>query len=628
MTEPWEGAPKPPRRWQAEALPLVLAAIDRGSRGVVSAFMGGGKSILAAEVVHQRLSTLGPDEVMVVGAPRRKLVRQLARTVSQRCGGLNVGAFYTDAKDADCRVVVACYASATNLSQAIAAQGRRVALLVADEAHQTEAETVLEAFEALQPAAAVGFTATPFRASDRERLSLWDEVVYTYTYADGLADGVVAPYVVVNWDGSGDGADVDRICLDQIRGHGQGPGIASALSIEDAEAFAAYLSARGVAASAIHSQLRLAEQEQLLRQLQTGALRCLVHVALLAEGIDLPWLRWICLRRPVGSKVRFVQELGRVLRAHPGKEAAVVMDPHDLLGRHGIHHPERLADALLDDDPEAHLEGGTEGDGERDSRLQMPAAVAVGGIVVYLRGIERGLEAAGLPPRPRLHSEHWHDDRPSDKQVDLMVRSAWAADYLPPPHRAAVQRLASPAVAGQLSKLAASELITVLMSIRDAWKAWKARDDTDRFALPPLDLPEVPVDELQHVTAASFRAPRRVAVGRVTNEHPEPSRRWLEGLPKDHRSMASTLFGKAIRDDGATEPRQVCRAVYRRISERLKDEDNVKLLQIRVELVEQLQLALAFAVDRLRWDALSDDERERIKAEAAKRFRRPSGAGS
>jgi hypothetical protein len=59
---------------------------------------------------------------------------------------------------------------------------------------------------------------------------------------------------------------------------------------------------------------------------------------MLQEGVDLPWLRWLCLRRPAASRVRFAQEVGRVLRAAPGKAEAVIFDPHDLFASHALSY--------------------------------------------------------------------------------------------------------------------------------------------------------------------------------------------------------------------------------------------------------------------------------------------------
>jgi hypothetical protein len=51
------------------------------------------------------------------------------------------------------------------------------------------------------------------------------------------------------------------------------------------------------------------------------------------EGVNLPWLSWICFRRETRSRVRFQQEFGRVLRVSPNKKIAYILDPLGLCFR-------------------------------------------------------------------------------------------------------------------------------------------------------------------------------------------------------------------------------------------------------------------------------------------------------
>ncbi len=618
LPEPWEGAARPPRAWQLDALPLVLDALDRRVNGVVSAFMGSGKSVLATEVLHQRLQVLGPDEVLVVGAPRRRLVRQLSATIAERCGADNVGSFFTDAKEADRRIVVACYASARNLAEALTEAGRTVALLLCDECHQTEADTVLEAFEALQPDRAVGFTATPFRSDSSETLSRFDEVLVRYTYADALRDGVVTSFEVVNWDGDGDG-EVDALCLEQIRSCTKGPGIVSALSIADAEDYADYLNANGVKAAAIHSRLPTAEQDKLISKLRRGRLRCLVHVALLAEGVDFPWLRWIALRRPVGSVVRFVQELGRVLRVHPGKTHATVIDPHDLLGIHGIARPAALGEALLGADPLDASEDDDEAAG-RDGR-EMPQATAVGGAARYLRRMQQALVVAGLPERPKFETANtgWHEHGATDRQVAMVQSNQWVADLLPDAHRDAVLGLCWGRAVRSMPKAAVSSLIELLITIKEPWKVWRDGPTYERgaqYKLPGADWPSVPASAVRRLAelGAQLSEPYR-SMRRGQPSWPAPSRDWLRKVPSAYRTWVSRVFGEQIRAGGMgtrLQPVQLCRLVGTELRRRM-DEPKGKRLARSGTVLDAMnchpQAVLAFAAERLEYAKMTKEQR-------------------
>lgn len=408
---PWEGAPRPPRAWQAEALPLVMQAIRDNRKGIVGVVTGGGKSILQAELVHlavPKAERLG--RCVVVVAPRQALVRQLSRTIGERVGHELVGCYFSRVKEADRLVVVCCAASLGRLEGVLAEAGRRCSLLIVDECHSSEARDLQAAIAAIDPLRVVGFTATPYRSDKRESLGLFDEVVYRYGYDEALRDGVLVPFVPINWDGEGE-PDTDRVVVDMIKAHGHGPGIVSALDIEDAEAHAVYLTANGIPARAIHSKQDEEERAVLLERLRVGELRALVHVALLAEGVDLPWLRWLALRRPTKARVRFVQELGRVLRvvshhepwaaddlARWGeKRHAMILDPHDALGALGLKHPDQLGKvAQIVEEEERRNEKA-----EREAQIRaIPGPVAVHELQAFAQLVLAELAKKGLAFKP------------------------------------------------------------------------------------------------------------------------------------------------------------------------------------------------------------------------------------
>ncbi len=560
--KPWARSSIQPRDWQRAALPKVLDAIDTGRRGVVSAFMGSGKSILLAEVVHQQRKILKSNEVIIVGAPRRRLVRQLAATIARRCGGRRcVGTYFTDEKQPHKRVIVCCYASAEKLAAVLEEQGRTVALLLCDEAHQTETDTLLAAHAALKPTAAVGFTATPFRASKAEKLSLFDDLIYAYTYVDALRDGVLVTFEVVNWDGTGDG-EIDALCAEQISAHAQGPGIVSALSIADAEAYAEYLVDCGIDAAAIHSKLDTEEQDELIEELRTGELQCLVHVALLCEGVDLPWLRWICMRRPVGSKVRFVQELGRVLRVHPGKDAALVLDPHDLMGRHGITHPAALSDAVVEDSTSEFEDADEDAEGKVPD---MPQAVAVGDVATYLRQILIGLMAGGVAVTPRFAGGAWHHDVPSVKQLDMLGWYGWLGRHLPGEHATALFDLTWRRVGALLTKAVVADLISVLLAIKadhDEWKRQPAHRRGD-YELPYIDL-DVPDIQIRRLVSIGMTVEQPRAENQIRHDvYPRASRAWLDRIPQDHQQAAIDAVAVVMEHYPDCTPHELCHAVGR-----------------------------------------------------------------
>ena len=377
-----------PRRWQSEAFDAAaghLAFI--GKPAVISAIMGSGKSVLIAELAAT--AKLARGEVVVVSTSSQHLVETLSRDIAARCGrARSVGVWYAERKRLG-DVIVSCMPSLRALAGALGKRNRVVALWIADEVHRVESPTVMRAHEVLRPWNSLGLTATAFRSCHKQTISLFDICIYRYGVQSALGDRVVVPWRIVNW-AAGD-AELDPACIDMIR-EAEGPGLVNAADIADACAFAGALTDAGLRAGAIHSRLNSRERARVLADLQSGKLRAVVHVNMLSEGANFPWLRWMLLRREVGARVRFIQEIGRLLRSHPGKSDAVFYDPHDLFGSFRLSYEEALGEA-----PEQPEEETPEEPAEVAERLRSaspPVALAL--IESVIRSLVVSAEAAGI----------------------------------------------------------------------------------------------------------------------------------------------------------------------------------------------------------------------------------------
>ena len=327
----WDGAEHAPRKWQREAVSAAIEFLLPGRAGVIQAVMGAGKSIVIAELCAS--ARLGSGETIVISTSSQRLVEQLSETVRGR--GLAVGKFYQYEQAAHRRIVVTTTASIGKLAARLDEIGRRCVLWIADEAHKTECDSVLLAAEGLRADRILGVTATPYRSLVTEELSIFTDIIYDYPPADALRDGVILPWKVLPWRGGQTSEDEAAIAMIAENMH-VGPGVCNAYSIEDAQTFAAQLRRAGIRAEAIHSRQDRATQATLLGELERGEQDLLVHVSMLQEGVDLPWLRWLCLRRAASSRVRFAQEVGRVLRVYPGKSVGYILDVHDLFAEKSL----------------------------------------------------------------------------------------------------------------------------------------------------------------------------------------------------------------------------------------------------------------------------------------------------
>lgn len=418
---PWHTT-RPPRRWQREALDALLADWRAGrDAGLISAIMGAGKTALICEICAVAVAW---GWTVVVSVPSSRLVSQTVAALRDRLG--ECGQWDQHRRERR-GVTVACVDSLPTLTGP-------VDLWLCDEAHGSESDVPLTWCAEVAPEWRVGLSATPFRSDERHALSLFRHVTYAYSAADAVADGVLVPWRLHHPTREG---EVDALCAEWVSRQ-TGPGIVSADTIADAEAFAAELGDAGVRAMAVHSRMPRAAVDARLDALRTGDLQALVHVALLVEGVDLPWLRWLCLRRKRGSRVAFAQEVGRVLRCAPGKAHADIYDPHDLFGLHSLSEPARLGDYLRPEKRErAEIERfdlidpltgeiiPAEAPSRERRRVRLASEAAS-----YIAQAAAALRAASLISPDPVSVRQWRAAPATDRQLNLLARMGKTARWM------------------------------------------------------------------------------------------------------------------------------------------------------------------------------------------------------
>jgi len=68
------------------------------------------------------------------------------------------------------------------------------------------------------------------------------------------------------------------------------------------------------------------ERQEILMKAQSGEIKHLISVSILMVGIDIPLYDYCAWLRPTESLILFIQGIGRILRLHPTKNKAVVLD--------------------------------------------------------------------------------------------------------------------------------------------------------------------------------------------------------------------------------------------------------------------------------------------------------------
>lgn len=324
--------------WQHEPEPALICAV-----------MGAGKTHFTGAICRAWFDTLAHRECVVILVPTENLVLQTAMEIrGEWLPPGKVGVFYGKEKEPG-PVTICTYKSATTLARRLAEMRWSVRFVLSDEAHQTENSLGHAALDCFPGAPLLGLSATPYRSRKKDSLQKFEKQLYRYGPEDGLRDGILVYFETHSAEVDFDSDDCDDVCVDMARqAVAYGPMVCNAVSIQDAEDFAARLTADGIPAKALSSRTqgnihtKGSDSWRIIDHLKRGKIQCVVYPTLLSEGINLPWLVSLLMRRKISSRVRFAQESGRVLRAAPGKDKAHIWDPHDLTNALSISYDAAL----------------------------------------------------------------------------------------------------------------------------------------------------------------------------------------------------------------------------------------------------------------------------------------------
>jgi len=400
------------RPWQAEAVDAALASWDDESV-VIQAVMGAGKSIVQATLAWQA------DDHVVVTVPTQVLATQMRDTIQSLEPRQTVGCWYADESDlwpvtVVCQMSLDSYEAAWREKYAHLSPART---WIADECHRTECDTVLDWLDDARIDRRVGFTATPWRAEESESISAFTKLAYQYTAQDAWRDGyVVRPQVQHPL-----GGDPDDVVIEWMKEHarsGRKSIVANAADIADCEAFALELQRRRIPNITVHSKSASGYGDA--RKWIAEGLGVVCYVDMLSEGFDAPGIQAMALRRPVGSRVRFAQEVGRGLRAAPDKDCCYMLDVYDLFSTHSIGWREALGEVQIDIVPALKLVHAVEASSWSSGgagKERLPHEL-LSPIRSWLRTTRVQLQFEGKVSL-RLESTHWRSDPVTGKQVSM-----------------------------------------------------------------------------------------------------------------------------------------------------------------------------------------------------------------
>lgn len=345
--------------FQARLLEEIEVARERGRhRNLLVSATGTGKTVMAAMDYARLRDRLDRGRLLFV-AHRTEILEQSLATYGHALRDRDFGELWVGGKRPKRWDHV--FASIQSLSRAELENfdSDHFDVVVVDEFHHAAAKSYQALLDHVAPQELLGLTATPERADGlpildwfdgriSAELRLWDAIdqhrLVPFEYF-GVHDGVDLTRVA--WK-RGRGYDVlgltnlytaddawARLVLNQLSKRVDDLGSMRALgfcvSVDHARFMARVFNEAGVASTAVWGDSPEDERREALDQLRRGDIHVLFSVDLFNEGVDLPRVDTLLLLRPTDSPTLFLQQLGRGLRRHAGKNSCLVLD---FVGRH------------------------------------------------------------------------------------------------------------------------------------------------------------------------------------------------------------------------------------------------------------------------------------------------------
>jgi hypothetical protein len=212
----------------------------------------------------------------------------------------------------------------------------RASLLIVDECHHYKAKTYQHVLQAYPTQAIVGLTATPERSDGKPLGDIFDALVVAANYSELVGGGQLVPCRVFRPSEALDtGLGQDPVQAYQTYTPGE-RAFCFAPSISLAEQWSQDFTAAGISAASITEKTPTAIRAERVKSFRSGRLTVLTNVYTLTEGIDVPEATTAILARGCSHVTPYLQMVGRVLRAAPGKPYATLLDLPGVSYQHGL----------------------------------------------------------------------------------------------------------------------------------------------------------------------------------------------------------------------------------------------------------------------------------------------------
>ncbi len=321
-------------------------------RALLISATGTGKTYAAAFAVRR----MAPSRVLFL-VHREQIARQAMASFQRVLGGPDedFGLLGGGVNQADRKYVFATVQTVMlHMNKRPELSRESFEVIIVDEVHRAGADGYQSVMAHFEPRFWLGMTGSPYRTDGVDIYELFDHnIVYEIRLQTALEHDLLCPFhyfgisdlSVLQNDLQAknlsrqqfallDGDEAARRVLEKSRYYGwSGPRVKALVFCSDvqrAEEMAAALNRQKARALAIAGDSSVSARMDAIRRLTQDAgadcLDYLVTVDIFNEGVDIPEVNQVILMRPTKSAIIFIQQLGRGLRKHPGKDFTVVLD--------------------------------------------------------------------------------------------------------------------------------------------------------------------------------------------------------------------------------------------------------------------------------------------------------------
>ncbi len=351
-----------PRPWQVEALESLNRIRDAGyRRALVAVATGMGKTWLAAFDALQFGEQQQRRPRVLIVAHRAHILAQAQAALSQvldpaffSAATAKTAWYIGERSDLTGELVVASIQKLSRPEGIERLSHEEFDYAVIDEVHHAHAPSYRRVLAKIQADFILGLTATPERTDGVDVASIFDDnLAHHATIGDGIAEESLVPFHYIGIKDTVDFRQVPwrngRFELEELerrvarsermdrlwttmQEHPAERTILFCCSRRHAVFVRDWLRSKGMTSAAVFSGGGDSCGESLQR-LRRGQLQTLCVVDMFNEGLDIPAVDRVVMLRPTESKVIFLQQLGRGLRASEGKSRLLVID---FVGNHRI----------------------------------------------------------------------------------------------------------------------------------------------------------------------------------------------------------------------------------------------------------------------------------------------------